>query len=199
MADPVTLAGIGIGATAAGTGIGAIGSLFQGKAQSNMYNYQAGVAKVNATLAKQDANYATEAGEVETQQIGMRGRAQVGATRAGIGAGNIDTTGTCGCSESRYRQRLAITQENEAVTNANVAKRAYGFNVKAAQDTTQAGAYGVAAETSTEAGEIGAASTVIGGAGSVASKWSQFGQSFGTGSGSPTGKSGIDASVYAGG
>ena len=44
MADPVSLAVIGMGAAAAGGGVSALGSLFSGQAQSNMYNYQAGVA-----------------------------------------------------------------------------------------------------------------------------------------------------------
>lgn len=181
MADPVSLAAIGMGTAAAGAATGAIGSLFQGQAQSNMYKYQAGVAQVNATVAKQDSTYATEAGNVEATNSGMRTRAEVGATRVGFGAGNVSgaSTGRVIASETE------IGQENQATIRANAAKRAYGFDVKAAGDTATAGAMDVAATTSEESGELGAISSIIGGAGSVASKWAQYGQSFGKTSGTP--------------
>jgi hypothetical protein len=178
----MSMAGVGIGASAAGAGIGAIGSLFQGSAQSNMYKYQAGVAQVNATVAKQDAQYATQAGEVEAQNSGMRTRAEVGSTRAGMAAGNVDITSGSGARV--IASETEIGQQNEATIRANAAKRAYGFDVKAAADTAQAGAYDVAASTSQTSGVLGAVSSVIGGAGNVAAKWAQYGQSFGSGGGS---------------
>ena len=87
MADPVSIGSMVLGG--AGAGVSAFGSLFQGDAQSNMYKYQAGVARVNAAVATQDANYAREAGEVEATNAGMRTRAEVGSTRAGMAAGNV--------------------------------------------------------------------------------------------------------------
>jgi hypothetical protein len=177
MADPVTLAAVGMGTAAAGGAVGAFGSMFKGSAESNMYKYQAGVARVNAVVAKQDADYARAAGEVESQTSGMRTRAEVGATRAGMAAGNVDIN--TGSGKKVVASEIAIGQQNEAIIHANAAKRAYGFDVKSAADTAQAGAYDVAATTSKEAGEIGAISSVIGAAGNVASKWMQFRQSFG--------------------
>jgi hypothetical protein len=181
MADPVTLTAIGIGAGVAGGATGAFGSLFQGQSQSNMYKYQAGVAQVNAAVAKQDATYATEAGEVEATNAGMRTRSEVGSTRAGMAAGNVDINSGSGARV--VASETEIGQENEATIRANAAKRAYGFNVKGAEDVAQAGAYDVAATTSLESGDIGAISSVIGTAGSVSSKWLQAGQVFGSGSG----------------
>ena len=181
MADPVSLATIGIGSAAAGGLTGAIGSLFSGNAQAGMYNYQAGVAQVNATLASQDANYAIQSGDVEAGQSGLRTRAQVGATKTGIGAGNIDVNS--GSASKVIASETEIGQQNQGIIQANAAKRAYGFNVTAAQDTAQAGAYQTAASTSQTSGEIGAISSIIGGAGSVSSKWLQSGQYFGSGSG----------------
>src|ERR1700734_3029852 len=111
MADPVSLAAVGIGATAAGGITGAIGSIFHGKAQSAMYNSQAGVAQVNSTLATQDANYALATGEVEAQQQGMKTAAEVGTTRAGFGASNIDVN--TGSHSQVTASETAIGQENE--------------------------------------------------------------------------------------
>lgn len=181
MADPVSLAAVGGATTLASGAIGTIGAQSQGQSEANMYNYQAGVAKVNATVARQDSTYATEAGGVEATNSGMRTRAEVGATRAGMAAGNIDINS--GSGSRVVASETAIGQENQATIRANAAKRAYGFDVKAAEDTAQAGAYDVAATTSLESGDINAISTIIGTAGSVASKWSQYGQAFGTGSG----------------
>jgi hypothetical protein len=177
MADPVSIAAIGMGTAAAGGATGVIGSLFQGQAQSNMYKYQAGVAQVNAKVANQDAQYATEAGNVEATNSGLRTRAEVGTTRAGMAAGNVDINSGSGARV--VSSETAIGQENEATIRANAAKRAYGFEVKAAGDTATAGAMDVAATTSIESGDIGAISSVIGAAGSVSSKWLQAGQVFG--------------------
>jgi hypothetical protein len=161
-----------------------------------MYKYQAGVAQVNAAIAKQDSAYATEAGGVEATNAGMRTRAEVGATRAGMAAGNVDITRGSGARV--VSSETAIGQENEATIRANTAKRAYGFDVKGAADTAQAGAFDVAASTSKTSGILGAVSSVIGGAGNVAAKWAQYGQSFGTGDPSDTGGGGKDPSIYTG-
>ena len=182
MADPVTLSTLAIGsaaATGAGAGVSAFGSLFSGKAQSNLYNYQAGIAQQNATLAKQDENYAIGAGEVETSQVGMRTRAEIGATRAGFGASNVGVGS--GSSGRVLSSETEIGQENEQVTAANAAKRAYGFGVKGAMDTAQGNIYSTAAKTSETSGVLGATASIISGAGAVSNKWLQYGQSFGTG------------------
>ena len=180
MADPVSIAAIGMATGAASGVIGGMGAQSQGEAQSNMYKYQAGVARVNATVAKQDANYTREAGEVEATNAGMRTRAEVGATRAGMAAGNVDIN--TGSGARVVSSETAIGQENQATIRANAAKRAYGFDVKAAGDTASAGALDIAATTSREAGDISAISSIIGGAGNVASKWLQAGQVFPGGS-----------------
>lgn len=177
MANPLSI--VAMGASAGGAIISGIGSTFAGKAQANMYGYQAGLAQQNALLAKQDANYATETGEVEAQQAGMKGRAQVGQTRAAFGASNVS-----GGSQDRVlASETDITQDNEALIRANAAKRAFGFNVQAAKDTAQSSVYRTAAETSETSGEIGMLSSIIGGAGNVASKWMQYKQYYGPSSG----------------
>ena len=178
MADPVSLAVIGMGAAAAGGGVSALGSLFSGQAQSNMYNYQAGVALANAKVAKQDAQYALDSGEVEAQQAGMRGRFQQGATKVGIASGNIDTS--TGSGSQVLKSETEVTQENEGVIRADAAKRAYGFEVGAAEDVAQSSADIAAGKTSVTAGDIGAVSTILSTAGNVSSKWLQASQAFGT-------------------
>lgn len=178
MADPVTLAAIGMGASAGGSAISALGSIGKGSAEASMYNYQAGVARVNAQIAKQDANYTLEAGGVQSQQAGMRERATIGATRAGFGASNV----AGGSKNAVISSEIEVGQQNQGIIAANSAKRAYGFEVGAASDTATAGALDFSASNAKTAGDIGAVSSILGGVSSVSSKWLQMGPAFGKGS-----------------
>src|SRR6266568_2570698 len=81
MADPMTMAAAGAGGQVAGSIVGAIGSIFGGQSQSQMYKYQAGVAKMNEDIAKQNAAWERQFGEVEAQQVGMAGRFKIGETK----------------------------------------------------------------------------------------------------------------------
>lgn len=195
MADPVSLGAVGIGSTALGALTSAFGAKYSGDAQAAMYNYQAGVARVNATLAQQDANYATSAGEVEAQESGMKTASEVAATRAGFGASNIDVN--TGSHAAVTGSETEIGQFEQQAIRANAAKTAFGFNVKAAQDTAQAGAYDTAATTSKTSGDISAVSSLISGFGSVSSKWLQAKQ-VGIGSGSGLNFSGPGSGDYSG-
>lgn len=189
MADPISsglaavIGGLGLVSTAAGAATQAEGAAYTGSANAAMYNYQAGVARANATLAQQDAAYALQSGEVNAQEIGLKGRAQVSATRAGIAAGNISLNSPSALNV--VKSETAITQQEESVARANAAKTAYGFETTAAMDVAQAGAYDISAKTSRTAGALGVASSILGGVGSVSSKWLQ-GQSQGLWGGSTT-------------
>ena len=178
MANPAALAGASVGTSSVGAGVSALGSLFGGQSQSAMYNYQAGVAQTNALLAQRDSTYAMKTGEVQAQQSGLKTAGEVAETKAGFGASNIDINS--GSAARVTGSETAIGEENQAVIRANAAKTAYGFNVKAAQDVSQASAYSTAASTSQTAGVLGAVSSLVGGAGNVSSKWLQGGQYFGT-------------------
>lgn len=171
-------AAVGAGASIFGALTQAEGAEYQGRAQSAMYNYQAGVADVNARLAAQDTIYAAKSGDILTQRAGMEGRAIIGATKVAQGGGNIQVgTGSAGRVVS---SEVEIAQQNEAIAAANARKQAYGFRVAGAEDTAQAGAYRSAAGTSTVAAGYQAEASILGGVASVASKFGQMGQSFGT-------------------
>jgi hypothetical protein len=97
--DPIsigTVAMVGMGAQAAGAGVGAFGSLMGGQAQSGMYEYQAGLARMNAQIARQNAVYATQRGEAEAMQSGMRAREQIGETLSRQAASGIDVNAGTG-------------------------------------------------------------------------------------------------------
>lgn len=190
MADPVTLAGVGLGATLIGGGVLAYGAYSSGQSQSAMYNYQSGVAKINQQIKQQDADYFRDVGEVETQQSGMKTRAEVGQEKAVQGASGVDVN--TGSPADVRTSQTEIGQENEAIIRSNAARRAYGAEVEGVNLGAQSTVYGMAASNASTAGSIKAAGTLISTAGSVASKWSQMGSSFGN----MTGPSG--GSDYAG-
>jgi alkanesulfonate monooxygenase SsuD/methylene tetrahydromethanopterin reductase-like flavin-dependent oxidoreductase (luciferase family) len=179
MADPVTLAVIGMTATAIGGGVSAYGAYSSGKAQQQMYNYQSGVALANQQIAKQNADYALQAGESKAQVAGLTERFQEGKTKAQQGAGNLDV-GSGSAMDVRASEH-EIGQEDQAVIRAGAAKTAYGYGVEAYQEETKSQLDIMAGKNSAKAGAISATGTLLGTAGSVASKWSTFSQNFGSG------------------
>lgn len=175
MVDPISataMATVSLGSTAAGGITGAIGSLFGGSAQSNMYKYQAGIAAMNAQIAQQNANYDLAVGEVQAQQSGMKTRAVIGATRAQQGASGLDVN--TGTAVQVRASEAELGAEDMALIRSNAAKRAYGDEVTAVQDTAQSELDTYAARNSQTAGVIGAFSSVLGAGGSISSKWVDF-------------------------
>jgi hypothetical protein len=169
MADPSTLAMASMGGTVAGSLLSAFGSSYKGQAQANMYDYQAGVAKINQQINLQNADYERNVGEVEAQESGMKTRAQVGATVAAQASSGLDVNR--GSASDVRTSEIEIGQQDENIIRANAARKAYGYEVEATQDSAQAGLYGMAATTAKTSGAIGALSSILSGGTSVADKW----------------------------
>lgn len=167
MADPVTA--IGLGSTALGGITGAIGSIFGGDAQAAMYRYQAGIAQMNAQIARQNASYEMALGETQAQMEGMKTRAQISQTRASQGAGGLDVN--TGTNASVRQSELELGQFDQSMIRSNAARRAYGDEVEAVQDTAQSQLDMYAAKTSQTSGFLGAFTSILGAGGSFSSKW----------------------------
>ena len=175
MADPATLS---MAASAGGSLISAFGANRAGQAQSQAYQYQAGVARLNQQIALQNRDYALGVGETEAKRYGMQATQRMGAIRAGIGASGIDI-GSGSKAAVQDSQQL-VTGIDLAQIRNNAARKAYGYSVEAQQDETQAGLYEMASSDAAEAGKIKALGSLVSGAGSVADKWYQ-GESKGLG------------------
>ena len=176
MGFPAAIGGVGMAAQVAQGVVGFLGAQATSQAQQNTYNYQAGVANLNAQIEKQNANYSLEVGDVQAEQQGLKTRAEIGRTIATQGAGNVDVSS--GSAKDVRSSEIEIGQQNEGIVRADAAKRAYGAQVKGVQDTAQAAVYTMGAETAKTTGEIGEISSIIGAAGGVSDKWLQ-GQSKG--------------------
>lgn len=171
MADPFTLAGLATGMSGAGGIFGAIGSLLSGGAKSGQYQYQSGMAQLNAKIAQQNADWARATGSIETAQYGVKAKQTAGAIVAHQGASNIDVNRGSTAEVQKSQHEVALIDQNQIRTNA--AHRAYGFDVEATKYLAEANMYSSAASNAGFEGVIGAFGSILGGAGSVASKWYQ--------------------------
>lgn len=174
MVDPVSIGVITAGtmaATAAGGILGAFGSKAEGKAKANMYNYQASVAKINQDIAKKNAEYSVAIGERRAQDIGMKGRYEVGQAKAMQAGRGLDVnTGSAAAVRDSMEM---MTAHKQNVERANALKTAYGYEVEGMSQGAQATMYGMSASDASRAGELGFYTSLLGTASSVSSKWMQ--------------------------
>lgn len=166
MCDPTTIAVIALGASAAGAGIGAIGAMNQGKAQSNALMYQAQVAENNAQIARNNAQLVTQSGEQQTANEGQKTRADVGAIKASQAASNIDVN--TGSAVDVRSSAAELGQLNALTIRSNTAREAYGYEVAATGQQATAALDTAGAANAVRAGTTNAISSLLGGASSTA-------------------------------
>lgn len=177
MADPFTWASIGTVASAGGGILSAVGAARSGAAGAQMYRYQAGMARFNRDIARGNADYAITSGETEASLYGLKAGQRAGAIKAAQGASGIDVGS--GSSESVRESQAYVTGLDQRQIRENAARKAYGFEIEAAGDETQAGLYDAAAKNTKSASRLAVASSLLSGASGVASKWLQASKSFG--------------------
>ncbi len=199
MADPISLGTMAVGAlgSAGSTISGALGPISSGmnilggltsaggiaasgQAQTQMLQYQAAVANMNAQIAEQNANYAIQYGESQAQKYGLSSRQQFGQIVAGQAASGLDVS-SGSAKQVQESQHLVSTMDlNQIRTNA--AKTAYDYQVSAANYRAQAALNLMGAQNTQAATATNVASSLLGTAGSVSEKWltaSQYGLSSG--------------------
>ena len=172
MADPVSLGvmtAVSMGASAAGAAVSAYGAHQGGLAKKAMYDYQAGMAKVNAEIQRKNAVEDTKTGEVEAQQYGQKARFQMGKITVAQAASGIDVNS--GSNVAVRDSQAAIARQDQSLIRSNAAKRAYAHEVGAVQEETQAGLYGMAGRNAEYEGKVGAVTSILGGVSSVSGKW----------------------------
>lgn len=175
---------VGMGATAAGGVFQAFGAQKSGQAQQGMYDYQASVATQRANIDKQNAEYAIQQGEQQSEKYGMAAGQRQGQIVAAQGASGFNVNS--GSNKQVQTSQQTVTGIDLDTIRSNAAKTAYNFNVSAAFDTAQAGADISAGQNARTAADINSFSSILGTAGSVSSQWmkaSQLGMAPGGGGG----------------
>lgn len=127
---------------AAGVALSAVGTVASGVSQANAANYQASVNRNNALTASNNAQYAREAGAVETELAGRRAAEQEARVRAGIAANNIDVnSGSAADVQQGERETGLLSQEtvanNAALTSYGYGTQASGFQAEAGLKSTE--------------------------------------------------------------
>lgn len=112
-----------------GAAISALSGVSSGIAASKQASYEAQVAANNATIARQNANYATAAGQQQSFIQGLRERQQAQGVTAGIAAGNINVNS--GSAADVRISQAEIGQEDVETVRQRAALQAYGYRTQA--------------------------------------------------------------------
>ena len=163
---------LALGAGLLGAGISAIGTVEQGQATANAANYSAQVARNNAVIANQNADYAIAAGQQKAATESMKNAATMGKIKTAQAASGIDVnTGSAAKVQAGAREIGAL--DTATVLN-NAELQAYGYRSQATSFKAQAGLDTLQAEQAPLGADIAAAGGLLSGASSVGAKWAQL-------------------------
>lgn len=162
---------IGIGSTFLGSLTSAYGDLMQGRAEQKMYDYQAGVARMNAQIAEQNAQTASGTGEFNAMLSGLRGAAASGAMKSAQGSHGLDVRS--GSAKQVQDSQGMFNRLNQTVIRSDAAKTAFNYRNQAAAGIAQADADTIAGQNARTTSTIKATTSIIGGASSVSQQWLQ--------------------------
>lgn len=202
MASPLTLASAGIsigssilggiqGQRAASASAGAgmlqgLATIMQGQSQQRMHAYQAGVARRNAQIMEQNADYELIQGGQEAVRYGLQARQQKGQIIAQQSASGLDIAS--GSAKLVQESQDKLTRMDFMQINQNAVKAAFDYKVQAYAQEEEAklqemagrnamtsGLFGgiIGSQTASRAASIQGTSSLISSAGSVADKWLQ--------------------------
>lgn len=166
----------GMGATLLGGISSAISSFVGGESQQQMFNYQAGVAQLNAQIARQNATYATQVGDIQAAQAGLQGAQRLGKIKAAQGASGLDVN--TGSNKQVQTSQAEITSFDATAIRSNAARTSYNYENQAVGFAAQANMDTIAGKNARTAGLIGAGTSLLSSATSVSSEWLR-GQSLG--------------------
>ena len=161
----------GIGSTFLGALTSAFAGFEEGRAEKKMYDYQAGVARLNAQIAEQNAKYASDVGELQAGEFGYRAAAQLGQIKAAQASHGLDVRSGSPAQVQQSQQLMSAV--DMAAIRSNAAKTAYNYRTEAVQASAQAGLDVMAGRNAALAGDVKAATSIIGGAASVSQEWLQ--------------------------
>lgn len=160
---------VGLATSAGGGLLSGISSIFGGLNKSSMLRYQAGIARQNQQIQSQNAEYERNVGEVKAQQSGMASRFQAGQILTTQAASGINVNS--GSNKLVQQSQEDLAAHDQDVIRANAAKKAFGFDVEAAQEGSKASMYDIGASEAKTEGAVKAAGTFLGTAASVSDKW----------------------------
>lgn len=167
-----TASTIGLVASVAGAGIGALGAIQSARAQSASAKYNAQVQQNNAQIAKQNATWAAQAGEAQAGASQMKTRAVVGGIIANQAASGVDLTRG---SSLDVRSSARELGELDAINiRSNAAREAYGYETNASSFTAQSQLDKFQSGAAMSSGYVNAGGTILGGVGSAGLGYARY-------------------------
>lgn len=160
---------VGLGATLFSGIAGVKGAEATGKAQQNQYEYQAGLAEINANISKENADYTRTAGELKAMQYGMAAGQRKGAIVAAQSASGLDINS--GSNLDVRKSQEMLDKIDLDTMRSNTMRTAYGYNVQSEQYKNQAQLYRMGAADAAAATKTNVMSSILGTVSSVSSKW----------------------------
>lgn len=165
-----------IAAAAITAGSGILGGL----ATAGQANYNARVAKNNATIANQNAVYSEEAGEAKTQAQGQKEAGQLGAIKTGLAANGVDVNSGSALDVQTGQRATGALDEQTIANNTELEAYGYrsqatGYEATAKLDSAEAAEAPIGAAlgaTGTLLGNPSVDSGLLGAANSLSTKWS---------------------------
>ena len=167
MALPLAI--VGIAASAIGGITSAVGAEKSAQASSQAYAYQANIAQLNSSLAKQNEEFAIQTGEQQATQTGLQLGQQEAQIKTSQASAGFDVNS--GSNAQVQASQKGIANVDLTTIRSNAAKTAYGYQVAAQTATEQGQLYTSASQNAAEAGPIAAASSFLGGVSSVSNEW----------------------------
>lgn len=161
-----------LGMTAASALMGAVGGMQKGQAEGRQADYTAQVARNNQTIAAQNAEYASQAGEGAAQVQDMKNRATQGAIAASQSASGLsfDSPTLMDVREGAAQ----IGRLDTANVAQNAALRARAYDAQASNYGAQAGLSSAAASDARRAGTMSAFGSLLSGGANFADKWDRY-------------------------
>jgi hypothetical protein len=164
----------GLASTAVGAGVSAIGAEQNAQAQKQAADFQSQVSANNALIAKQQAQTTAAAGEQAATVQAEKTRSMVGGIKAAQAAGNVDVN--TGSNVDVRSSQAELGMEDALTIRSNAARQAYGYQIAATSDTSQAALLRAQASQAQVAGNFGAAGSLLSGASSFGRQFQQFRQ-----------------------
>ena len=152
--------------------VSAYGAYSQSQDRKDMARYQAKVAENNATVAEWQAQDAEARGNRQAQEVRRKYAALMGTQRAALAARGLDISD--GSANATLQDTTYFSGYDEATTRANAAREAWGYRVRGANFTGDAGmlmSQSNAENPLLSAGLAAGGTFFSGGGGSVAAKW----------------------------
>ncbi len=148
-----------------GTAISAGGAVYSGVASANSANYQGAVARNNAIIAGQNADYAVASGLQKAETQGLKGAAIGGKIKAGQAANGVDVN-SGSAVDVQAGSREAGELDSETVLN-NAQLAAYGYRSQQTGYTAQSGLDTMEASADETSGFLKGGGGLLSGASSV--------------------------------